>query len=161
MTSSRVAPRLVLLPLLLFVTFENILQEFGMLPPITVLLWGKRLNASWWLEVLCERTKVIAKKKVQNDQSSCLLKFETLTVTQSQHLNSIFCWWWSHPPVPFDLLLQVVGARFGNKMSDLKVWAVSVPYQAEVIKLGLFGNKSVTSPNLLSHQDQIYFPGGK
>ena len=59
------------------------------------------------------------------------------------------------------IFYQVVGASFGNKMSDLKVWAVSVPYQAEVIKPGLFGNKSVTSPNLLSHQDQIYFPGGK
>ena len=59
------------------------------------------------------------------------------------------------------IFYQVVGASFGNEMSDLKVWAVSVPYQAVVIKLGLFGNKSVTSPNLLSHQDQIYFPGGK
>ena len=59
------------------------------------------------------------------------------------------------------IFYQVVGASFGNKMSDLKVWAVSVPYQAEVIKPGLFGNKSVTSPNLLSHQDQIYFPGSK
>ena len=160
MTSSRVAPRLVLLPLLLFVTFENILQEFGMLPPITVLLWGKRLNASWWLEVLYERTKVIAKKYSKTINTIVCLKCETLTITQSQHLDNIFCWWWSHPPVPLDFLPS--GWR---KFWEQNEWLESVsgigPYQADVIKPGLFGNKSVTSPNLLSHQDQIYFPGGK
>ena len=71
-----------------------------------------------------------------------------------------------------DLMVQSLSSQFHDptncrrdflyKMSDLKVWAVSVSYQGEVIKPSLFGNNSIKSPKApKSHRDEIYFPATK